>query len=44
MSISTSMGTKKWRFYGKGAPFKRAPQEFGGGSCPKHPPWIRHWI
>jgi len=31
------MGTKKVRIYGKGAPFKGAPQRFGG-SCPKLPP------
>jgi len=32
------MGTKKGRIYGKGAPFKGSPQEFGGRSCPKRPP------
>jgi len=32
------MGTKKGRIYGKGAPFKWAPQRFGVGSCPKLPP------
>jgi len=38
------MGTKKMRIYGKGAPFKGAPQRFAGDSCPKlPPPWIRHW-
>jgi len=31
------MGTKNRRIYGKGAPFKGAPQRFGGGSCPKPP-------
>ena len=31
------MGTKKGRIYGKGSPFKGAPQRFGGGSCPKLP-------
>jgi len=29
------MGTKKGRIYGKGAPFKGAPQKFWGDSCPK---------
>jgi len=29
------MGTKQERIYGKGAPFKGAPQRFPGGSCPK---------
>jgi len=30
------MGTKNGSIYGKGAPFKGAPQRFGGGgSCPK---------
>jgi len=32
------MGTKKGRIYVKGAPFKGAPQRFGGGSCPKLSP------
>jgi len=36
------MGTKKGRIYGKGAPFKGAPQRFGGTVAPNCPPWIRH--
>jgi len=32
------MGTKKGRIYGKGAPFKGAPQAFRVCSCPKLPP------
>jgi len=35
-SVSTSMGTKKGRIYGKGA-----PQKFGG-QLPQTSPWIRH--
>jgi len=34
----TSMGTKKWRIYGKETPFKGATQTFGRASCPKLPP------
>jgi len=39
------VGTKKERIYGKGAPFKEAPQAFGGEVAPNcPPPWIHHWI
>jgi len=31
------MGTKKGRIYGKGAPFKGAPQRFGGEVAPDFP-------
>jgi len=37
-SVSTSMGTKKGCIYGKGAPFKGAPQTFGGAVAPNCPP------
>jgi len=38
------MGTKKGRIYNKGAPFKGAPQRFGGAVAPNcPPPSIRHW-
>jgi len=32
------MGTKKGRIYGKGAPFKGAPQAFGGQLPQTAPP------
>jgi len=32
------MGTKKGRFYGKGVPFKGAPQTFRGAVAPNFPP------
>jgi len=32
------MGTKKGRIYGKGAPFKGAPQRFVGGQLPQTSP------
>jgi len=35
ISVSTSMGTKKGRYYGKGAPFKVAPQTFEGAQLPQ---------
>jgi len=38
------MGTKEGRIYGKGAPFKGAPQRFGGQLPQTAPPWIRHWM
>jgi len=36
------MGTKIGRIYGKGAPFKGAPQRFEGAVAINRPPWIRH--
>jgi len=37
------MGTKTGRIYGKEAPFKGAPQTFGGAVAPNcTSPWIRH--
>jgi len=42
--VSTSIGTKKGRIYGKELPFKGAPQRFRVRNCPKlPPPRIRHW-
>jgi len=38
ISVSTSMGTKKGRIYGKGAPFKGVPQTFEGEVAPNCPP------
>jgi len=38
ISVSPSMGTKKGPIYGKGAPFKGAPQAFGGTVASNCPP------
>jgi len=37
-SVSTSIGTKKGRIYGKEAPFNGALQTFGGSVAPILPP------
>jgi len=37
-SVSASVCIKKGRIYGKGAPFKGAPQRFGGVVAPNRPP------
>jgi len=37
------MGTKKGRIYDKVAPFKGAPQRFGGKLPQTAPPRILHW-
>ena len=41
--VCTSMGTKKGRIYGKGAPFKGRHRALWGAVVPNFPPCIRHW-